>query len=137
MKHKIITSTEMVHGIGLTNKEYAYLDSLFELHDDFDELTLFEGDPDYIKVLGGAGRGEIPFITVKIDDTEIYILCRLSLDHYGCEDEAKDIVEWFINGADNEIEIDNNWTDWDKVKKGIAYRGGSGYFYSLYAKELK
>ena len=26
--------------------------------------------------------------------------------------------------------------DWDKVKEGIAYRGGQGYFYSLYAKEL-
>ena len=137
MKHKIITSTELIHGIGLTNKEYEYLDELFEIDEEFDELSLFEGDPDYIKVMGEEGRGEIPFITVKIDDTEIYILCDLLLEQFECLDEATNILEWFIAGAENNIEIDNNWTEWDKVKKGIAYRGGSGYSYRLYAKELK
>lgn len=33
-------------------------------------------------------------------------------------------------------EIENSWGDWNNVKEGIAYRGGSGYSYSLYAKEL-
>ena len=137
MEHKIITTAELYQGINLTKEEYKYLIDLFDLDDeDFEEFSLFEGDPDFIKVNGEQGRGEIPFISVNVNGTEIYILSNYYLDCYDCEQEASEILEWFIMGAENKKEIMNVWEDWDKVKEGIAYRGGAGYFYSLFAKEL-
>lgn len=52
------------------------------------------------------------------------------------ESEVYDIIKWWLNGCENEIEINNDWRAWDTVKSGVAYRGGSGYCYALYAKEL-
>lgn len=137
MQYKIITSMDLECGVNLTNEEYKYLNDLFDLDDEnFDEFSLFESDPDFIKVNGEQGRGEIPFISVNVNGMEIYILSYYYLEHYNCEQEAREILEWFILGANNQKEIENSWDDWNNVKEGIAYRGGSGYHYSLYAKEL-
>lgn len=137
--YKIITTDELVMGIGLTDKEFEYLDELFDISEDievFDTLSLFDGDPDFIKVFGGRGRGEIPFIDVTVNDTTIYILSSIDLNYHDCFEEAFEVLEWYIGGAKNSKEIDNNWNDWNTVKEGVAYRGGKGYYYSLYAKEL-
>lgn len=140
MKHyKIITTDDLILGTNLTEGEFKYLDELFDISEEidefgeFDELSIFEGDPDYIKVFGEVGQGEIPFIEVTVNDTTIYILSSILVEHYDCFDKAVEILEWYIGGAENSKEIDNNW---NTVKEGIAYRGGSGYTYSLYAKEL-
>ena len=137
MEYKIITSMDLEQGINLTKEEYKYLNELFDSEEEhFEEFSLFEGDPDFIKVNGEQGRGEIPFISVVVDGTEIYILPYYYLECYDCEQEAMEILEWFILGAKDQKEIENSWGDWNNVKEGIAYRGGSGYYYSLYAKEL-
>lgn len=137
--YKIITTDELVMGTNLTKEELNYLDELFDISEDievFDTLSLFDGDPDFIKVFGGRGRGEITFIDVKIDDTTVYILPSLCIEYHDCFEEAVEVLEWYIGGAKNSKDIDNNWNDWNTVKEGVAYRGGRGYYYSLYAKEL-
>jgi hypothetical protein len=88
-------------------------------------------DCDHVKINGESGRGDVCFITVE-NKSVIYIIGL-----YDFESEEEDVVNWWLDGAKDEIEINNTWDDWDKVKTGIAYRGGSGYCYSLYAKELK
>lgn len=137
--YKIITTDELVMGTNLTKEELNYLDELFDISEDievFDTLSLFDGDPDFIKVFGEVGRGEIPFIEVTVNDTTIYILSSYYMEYYGCFDKAVEVLEWYIGGAKNSKEIDNDWDDWDTVKEGIAYRGGQGYLYGLFAKEL-
>ena len=136
-QHKmILTTDDLILGTNLPKEEFKYLDELFDIDDEFEELSLFEGDPDYIKVFGEDGLGEIPFITASVNGTTIYIISSYYMEHYECYDKAFEILEWYIGGAKNSKEIDNNWNAWNTVKEGIAYRGGSGYFYSLYAKEL-
>jgi hypothetical protein len=88
-------------------------------------------DCDHVKTHGENGRGDGMFVTLKTKN-KTYIITKYELDF-----EAYDIIEWWLNGAENEIEIENNWNDWDKVLEGVAYRGGSGYTYGLYAKSLK
>lgn len=47
------------------------------------------------------------------------------------------ILSWWLNGSENRIDLgDTTWNAWDTVREGVAYRGGAGYFYSLYAKTL-
>ena len=88
-------------------------------------------DCDHVKLYGEWGRGDCSF--VKHENTKyIYIVTPSEYDF-----DFEDVVEWWLCGATNEIDIRNNWQDWDDVKVGVAYRGGSGYSYALYAKELK
>lgn len=140
MKTLIIDTDDLMTGNKLTQSQYDYLNDLFEMdNEDFDVLTLFEGDPDFIKINGEVGRGEIMFIDVKIEDVTIYIL--ISNDYYDYDwNNAVNILQWFIDGAKDDLinneTLSNNWNDWNKVKSGVAYRGGSGYHYSLYAKSI-
>lgn len=138
MKYLIIDTVDLITGNKLTQYQYDYLTNLLDMGDeDFDVLSLFDDDPDFIKINGENGRGKAMFIDVKIEDVTIYILISPSYYGYGYED-AVNVLEWFINGAKNDFmdALNNSWNDWDKVNKGVAYRGGSGYYYSLYAKEL-
>jgi hypothetical protein len=105
-------------GIDTNDKENGYIADLWY-------------DCDHVKTYGENGRGDSPFVTLKTKN-KTYIVTPYELD---CE--AYDLIEWWLNGAENEIEIENNWDDWDKVLEGVAYRGGSGYSYALYAKKLK
>lgn len=128
--YKIISSQDLEEGTNLSQSEYDYLSELFDLESgDFDVLTLFEGDPDHIKIEGEAGRGSVMFIDVQIEDVTVYIL--ISPEYYGYDyAEAVKILKWFIKGSKNDLissdgPLYNNWQDWDKVNQGVAYRGGS------------
>jgi hypothetical protein len=87
-------------------------------------------DGDYVKMHGEEGRGNYNFVKYE-NKSKIYIITDFDFD-----EEVEEVINWWLNGCVNECEIQNNWNDWDKVKTGVAYRGGSGYAYSLYAKEL-
>ena len=88
----------------------------------------FACDPDYIKTRKTDGRGQVPFVVVSENETT-YIITPDELD-----DIEVGLVKWFLDGAKGELEIENNWQSWQDVNTGIAYRGGRGYCYSLYAK---
>ena len=87
-------------------------------------------DCDYIKIDGEKGRGDFPFFIIEFK-TVVYFI---SMSEWN--EETIELATWFWNGAVDEADIDNNWKTWDKVKTGVAYRGGSGYYYALYAKEM-
>ena len=95
-------------------------------------------DCDHVKLDGESGRGNHMFVDYKGKDTH-YII------HYDADDaEAIELINWWLDGAEGDLignvgskgSLENTWQDWDKVKTGVAYRGGSGYCYGLYAKEL-
>lgn len=96
-------------------------------------------DCDHVKLHGEEGRGNHMFITCDVDDTK-FIIHRDDDD----DGEATKLIDWFLDGAEGDLignagsdgELKNTWYDWDKVQTGVAYRGGSGYCYGLYAKEL-
>lgn len=138
MNYKIITTDELEQGTNLTANEFDYLNNTLEIDKgDFDVLSLFDGDPDYIKLDGEKGRGNVIFTKFDVKGTSIYIMLDPDYVDYDY-DKAVNILKWWINGAENNLvdtELDNNWNDWNKVNQGVAYRGGSGYFYALYARK--
>lgn len=117
--------------------EYPALAQAFDIdvnEDVRDQLVDFWIDCDHVKVYGEEGRGNHMFVTHDVDDTK-YII------HYDSDDsEAITLINWWLDGAEGNLigknGIENNWPDWDKVETGVAYRGGSGYCYGLYAKTL-
>ena len=81
-------------------------------------------------------RGNFQFGTFVVNDN-VYVIFAIK--------PPKDviaIVNWWLNDSENQIEIENKWESnngklgWKDVSEGIAYRGGSGYSYDLYAKTL-
>lgn len=91
-------------------------------------------DCDHVKVDGEQGRGNVCFV-VHENKSKMYVI--LERGDYETETDYINLIEWFLSGADGEIGIENNWNDWDNVQTGVAFRGGSGYCYALYAKTLK
>jgi hypothetical protein len=100
-----------------------------------DQLSDLWYDCDHVKVGGEEGRGNHMFVTCDVDDIKFII-------HYDMDDsdEAIALIDWWLDGAKGDLigknGMENTWSDWDKVQTGVAYRGGSGYCYGLYAKEL-
>lgn len=118
--------------------DYPALAEAFDIdvnEDVRDQLVDFWIDCDHVKVYGEEGRGDHRFVTHNVDDTKFII-------HYDIDDpdEAIALIDWFLDGAEGDLigenGLENNWNDWDKVETGVAYRGGSGYCYGLYAKTL-
>ena len=84
----------------------------------FDCLSYFEGDPDYL----------------KIDGESCYFIELSGIVYYYpfCDDKkALKALRRFYEGKLNRIEP-NTWEKWETIKNGLAYRGGSGYLYTLY-----
>jgi hypothetical protein len=120
----------------------------YNIHPNYDgshDYTYFEGDPDYVKWHGEEGRGECPFFVIT-DDTEEH---RWVIYEDEPDDEIIEIVDWWLAGSKDDHfksswavqgeddKLEANWENWDKVEKGIAYRGGAGYVYSLFGMTLK
>ena len=133
MKVEHITDYEVAHYPQLMER----LDVPADTEDVSEYLSDMWHDCDHVKSRGEDGRGNHMFFDVKTADTHFII-------HYDDPDaEDVDLINWWLAGADGDLigrddnQLENNWNDWDKVKKGVAYRGGSGYCYGLYAKELK
>jgi len=92
----------------ITNEEYE--------NEEYDLLSLFEGDPDYI-----IEEGETTFFDWYKEDN---ILIHTS-------EEEIPLIEDYLNNSDNWDGLDN-WDEFRKEERAkIAFRNGSGYVYSL------
>lgn len=94
-------------------------------YDDFDNLSVFEGDPDMIRIEGQLGV----FFYHEETDTVWYWF-----DDWGCSYNVGSIlIDFFEKRLGNERWNDNvqSW-DWFEKHNGIAYRGGMGYVYGIY-----
>lgn len=101
-------------------KENEWTDSDYE---DFDALSMFEGDPDIIRINGQTGY----FIHVKETDTVYYYY-----EEYG-EHIDRILIDFFEKRLhfDHCPENVQSW-EWFENHNGIAYRGGYGYVYNIY-----
>lgn len=122
-----LTEIELISGNNNILKSIFCIDAKDKENLSISDLWI---DCDHVKYEGEQGRGNFPFVKHE-NKSKIYIISMWETD-----DETEEIINWWLQGCENECEIDNNWDDWDKVKTGVAYRGGSGYSYALYVKEL-
>lgn len=123
-----ITEMELIFGSNNYLKNIFSIDAKDKENESVSDLWY---DCDHVKLYGEAGRGGFPFIKHE-NKGNIYIITPFEYDW-----DFEDVIEWWLKGSEGEISIRNNWDDWDTVQSGVAYRGGSGYCYALYAKELK
>ena len=103
------------------------------------DLAFFEGDPDMIKVHGNVGYfslcGNKCFYW--FDDwtgeaeamlKAFYAACETGVTlggaHYRIGEAPAGVVE---------SEQIQNWSSWEKINTGIAWRGGAGYHYHIQA----
>lgn len=88
-----------------------------------DILDLFEGDPDMINISGE----KVLFTSIANDSVVIYIDPSYTADNA----EIETILFDFFS-SENVEPIENNWDNFHGTNRSIAYRGGSGYCYSIY-----
>lgn len=102
------------------------------LHDNEidDILSLFEGDPDLLKI----DCSQILFIDIETKEHHfiIYLDCEYEVENERIEQRLKeffsaDYKELFENPEKN------TWDTFNGNSDIIAYRGGSGYVYTLWA----
>lgn len=92
-------------------------------YEGFDELSMFEGDPDIIRINGQIGF----FIYINEVDTVYY--------YY--EEDGEHIDRILIDFFEKRLRIGHcpeyaqNW-EWFERHNGIAYRSGCGYVYNIY-----
>lgn len=107
---------------------YPELWDFMELKDDEyyeeDYLTLFEGDPDMLKIDDYITY----FMDLTVNDTK-YIITN--------SDEPDDfeiLKKFFSDDFKESFETTepNNWESWEQLNNGIAYRGGKGYVYTIW-----
>lgn len=121
-------------------KENNFTDSDYEdFYQAGGDLQFFEGDPDIIKV-----HGETGFFALCGD------VCFYWFDDW--KHEAETILKAFFNSFETGITLGGehyrigtapagvvesseiqNWDAWEKIKTGIAWRGGAGYHYHIQA----
>jgi hypothetical protein len=114
---KFITEMEVLFTTDLKER----LDITVE---DVDLQDLFSSDPDLLK----TENGTVPFIVITENDVT-YIITQQEL-----EDNEKEVVNWWLEGAENELPVPNTRASWYAAITAIAYRGGSGYTYALHVK---
>jgi len=114
--------------------ENNYIRKFMEENDIDDVLSLFEGDPDMIRV----NNSKICYVTFENEDETIIVYADFS---YLLEDKdipkLQKMLETFVEDwailHDNYVKIDNQtWEAFDELENGIAYRGGSGYSYTIW-----
>ena len=107
-------SAQEFHGLclknGWTNEESFY---------DFDPLSQFEGDPDFVKL----DKEGVCYFFKHENIVWYYTICD--------EEKTKEILKRFYNNELLPLE-NNTWDEFAKLDSGLAYRGGSGYCYNLY-----
>ena len=109
-------------------------------YQDCGELSFFEGDPDIIKVHGDTGCfcrcGNIVFY--YFDDMMTHDAEYLLRTFYNAFDTGITLggYSWIKGdlpkGVSN-AECIQNWDTFDKINTGIAWRGGAGYVYKIFA----
>lgn len=104
------------------------------------ELSFFEGDPDIIKVHGNTGYfcrcGNTVFY--YFDDMMTHDAEYLLKQFYNAFETGVTLggYSWIKGvlpkGVSNAACI-QNWDAFDKINTGIAWRGGAGYIYNIFA----
>lgn len=111
-------------------RKYGFLDddAPEEMPEDFDGLDWFEGDPDIVKFDGK--KGYFDFSPVDTNREEI---CFVWFNCWN-EDDWEGVVNILDKLRNDELSLSKSQTfsALDLMKSGIAYRGGSGYWYSIY-----
>ncbi len=92
--------------------------------EDFDTLSLFEGDPDMIRVDGQVGY----FFHYADNDTVYYWFDEWR----GLHNIGAILTRFFEHRLGKEYTEDVQSWHWFDHHNGIAYRGGMGYVYSIY-----
>lgn len=97
----------------LTNEEY----------DNFDELKMFEGDPDIIHI-----NDQIGFFLYHTDTNTIWYYFE------ECDENVDKILLIFFKKRLNKEHLNEKFQTWDYFNNhnAIAYRGGCGYRYSIF-----
>lgn len=88
-------------------------------------------DSDHIKIESEKGRGAIQYISADVGKIT-YLIINKSEE---ISILAKDMLLQFYSKKWESFYKPcepNTWENWDTIKRGIAYRNGSGYVYSLW-----
>ena len=95
---------------------------------DFDPMSYLAGDPDKMKCNGR----ELHFIETELDGTR-YVLTNTEVN-----DVEREVLThfWQDNFTDYFKELPCTWAAYDKADNVIAYRGGSGYVYSIWGYQV-
>ena len=108
-----------------------------EFYNNGGDLSFFEGDPDILKIDGEIGYfalcGEKVFY--YFDDCMTHkaeYLLKAFYSGLNCQGITLGGNSFICGSLPKDFEDCQNWKDFEKVKTGIAFRGGAGYFYSLY-----
>lgn len=97
--------------------------------DDFDFYSLLECDPDKVKI----GDNETHF--TSLDYAGEKLVCYMGRYDSQVDNKALDIIfAFFQEDFKENFEILNSqgWEAYEAEETAIAYRGGGGYFYSLW-----
>lgn len=91
---------------------------------DFDALSLLEGDPDILRCDGYIQY----FISVEVNDVR-YVLTSDELS-----DAEREMLECFFSDdfRNRFCQQGYTWDYFNRQQRAIAYRGGSGYLYSIW-----
>ena len=91
---------------------------------DFDALRYMEGDPDILRCDGY----KLYFISMVLNGK------RYVLTHDEVTDTEREILTRFFEEDDRRYfeALPCGWKAFDAAERAIAYRGGSGYFYSTW-----
>ena len=89
-------------------------------YEDFDVLSMFEGDPDMIRI-----NGQLGFFLENGDTIWYYF------DEYG-ENIDKILISFFENRLHREYWKEMQSWDYFNSHNAIAYRGRQGYSYSIF-----
>lgn len=94
-------------------------------YEDWNVLEFFEGDPDIIKVNGDTG-----YFFYRKDNDTIYYWFDECFTGYNI---SAILVRFYEHRLHKEYTPDvQSWAWWDSAEDGIAYRGGSGYVYTIF-----
>jgi len=133
MKRKIIQECEVCC--------FSDLVELFELTEDEIENCYFDADPDYFNWLPAnkIGLYKIPFVEVLgkyiivPDDSYIEVVTNCGME--SIPDKCKLMLSRFFDEDFKQyfsVSDLQTWVYFSDLQYGIAYRGGSGYAYTLY-----
>ena len=107
---------------------------MFELQQE-QAFTVLEGDPDIIR-MDGQRAGYFADLTnfQTKEKAIVYLSVRIREKKDG---KMEDLLEsfWTPNYKKEwELIEDGSWNDFDSQETAIAYRGGSGYIYTIWKK---
>ncbi len=121
-----IIVTEISEGIGYYQELHDWAKSFDYDPDDenFDALSMMDGDPDKLK----CGDRELFFIDVELADKK-FILTSSEITS-----DEKEMLRAFHSDEFHKsfTSAISSWKVFDSLKNAIAYRGGSGYVYSIW-----